>query len=600
MDSLQSAAGSLSQPPSILILTRDEELNIAACLECCLAFSDDVVVLDSCSTDRTVEIAESFPNVRVFRREFDSEYKQRNFGLHEIAYRHAWVYISDADERIPPELAEEIVRTVNDPQQPYDAYRLRYKNMFRGNWIRLASGYPVWLVRLVRPRQVSYEVRETNVHPIVNGRIGELKHHFIHFSFNKGLAHWFFKHNFYSEMEAQAAIKVRRGSAGQWLIGLFNKDRGVRRRAMKNISFFMPARSILRFLYVYFLRLGFLDGSAGFHYAVMISMYEYWIELKIREQKSDWRRRTEEVVSARLTGLKASAGARQAEPPVDSGLPLVEVMIPTLNEADHISQVVANALSLGPVFVLDSGSTDGTQDQARQAGATVVEHPFLNYSAQKNWGLDNLPFRGRWIFILDADERITPELRDEILSSLRAEPSVDGYFVNRLPIFMGGPIRHGGMYPSWNLRLMRRGTCWYENRSVHEHMICNGQTAYLGGEMLHIRRESLTRYIAKHIRYAEMESDEWLKTRFGQSLSAPPLKLFPGALGWRQWVRRIILPRLPASPVWRLLFMFILRLGFLDGRTGWRLARLMACYEYMIVLLSEEKRKARKRRKDPN
>ena len=593
MESPPASSASTGLLPSILILTKDEELNIAACLECCLTFSDDVVVLDSYSIDRTVEIAKSFANVRVIQRQFDTEYQQRNFGLHEILYQHEWVYISDADERIPPALADEIVQTVNDSSQPYEAYRLRYKNMFRGKWIRFASGYPVWLIRLVRPRAVSYEVRETNVHPIVNGRVGELKHHFIHYSFNKGLAHWFSKHNFYSEMEARAAIKITEGSAAHWLAALFNKDRAIRRRAQKNLSFFMPARSVLRFLYVYFTRLGFLDGTAGFHYAAMISMYEYWIELKIRERKSDWRGRADQLVDEHLKGLTStSITAPSAGAAADDGVPLFEVMIPTLNEADHVSEVVANALSLGPVFVLDSGSTDGTQDLARHAGATVVEHPFINYSDQKNWGLDNLPFRSQWVFILDADERITPALRDEIATALCANAAVDGYFINRLPIFMGRPVRHGGMYPSWNLRLLRRGVCRYENRSVHEHMLCNGPTAYLKGEMLHIRRESLSRYIAKHIRYADMESDEWMKMRSGRSQSAPPLKLFPGALGWRQWLRRTLLPRLPASPMWRLLFMYVLRLGFLDGRTGWRLARLMACYEYMISTICEEKKMA--------
>ncbi|HWE01563.1 MAG TPA: glycosyltransferase family 2 protein [Tepidisphaeraceae bacterium] len=565
--------------PSVLILTRNEEVNIAACLESCLAFSDDVVVLDSHSTDRTVEVAESYPAIRVIRRVFDTEWKHRNFGLHEIAYRNDWVYICDADERVTPALGEEIIDAISSAAPSVSAFRVRYMNMLRGHWIRFASGYPVWLIRLVRPPRVGYEVRETNVHPIVDGGIGELKRHFIHYSFNKGMVHWFTKHNFYSEMEARAAIKVTQGSIRPWLAALVDRDRGVRRRGLKNLSFFLPGRSVVRFFYVYLLRLGFLDGTAGLHYSAMISTYEYWIDMKVRELRNDWPGQVDRMVAERLQGQSAA--------PVRT--PVVNVMIPTLNEADHIAQVVANALTLGPVFVLDSGSTDGTQGLARDAGATVVEHPFVNYSAQKNWGLDNIAFNAGWIFILDADERITPELRDEILATLRGGGKIDGYYVNRLPLFMGSAIRHGGMYPSWNLRLFRRGSCRYENRSVHEHMICTGPTAYLTGEMLHLRRESLTRYLAKHIKYADMESDEWIKRRRGQSQSAPAMDLFPGALGWRQWLRRNVLPILPASPIWRVLFMYVLRLGFLDGFAGWRLARLMGCYEYMIVLLYDEK-----------
>src|SRR5471032_3375165 len=122
-------------------------------------------------------------------------------------------------------------------------------------------------------------------------------------------------------------------------------------------------------------------------------------------------------------------------------LAAVDILIPTLNEAGHISDAVKNAAELGPVFVLDSFSTDGTQQLARDAGATVVEHKFVNYAAQKNWGLDNLPFTGRWVFILDADERITAPLRREILHTIEKSSAADGYLVNRLMLFMGRAIR---------------------------------------------------------------------------------------------------------------------------------------------------------------
>jgi glycosyltransferase involved in cell wall biosynthesis len=270
-------------------------------------------------------------------------------------------------------------------------------------------------------------------------------------------------------------------------------------------------------------------------------------------------------------------------------LPAIEVMIPTFNEAAHIEATVANALALGPVFVLDSMSTDGTQEIARRAGATVVEHPFVDYSAQKNWGLDNLALRGEWVFILDADERITPALREEALRKVASPAGVDGYYINRSLIFMGRVIRHGGLYPSWNLRLFRRGKARYEDRAVHEHVVCQGRTDYMRHEMLHIRRESISQYLEKHIRYADMESDEWLKWKFGHSRNAPSGELFKDALRVRQWVRRNIWPRLPMRAMWRFIYMYFFRFGFLDGKAGWHLAELMACYEYMITLLYRDK-----------
>lgn len=269
--------------------------------------------------------------------------------------------------------------------------------------------------------------------------------------------------------------------------------------------------------------------------------------------------------------------------------PRVDVFIPTLNESAHIVEAVTNALKVGPVFVLDSCSTDGTQELARQAGATVVEHAFEGYARQKNWGLENLPFTGDWVFILDADERITTALRDELFVELSKPDAVDGYFVNRLMIILGQAVRHGGLYPSWNLRLFRRGRARYEDRSVHEHMVCDGGTQYLKHPMLHIRRESMSVYIAKHIRYADLESDEWVKRKLGTSGGAATGKLFRDVLRIRQWLRREMWPVIPGRPMWRFLYMYFVRFGFLDGRAGWRLAMLMASYEYMISLLYRDK-----------
>ncbi|MCC6581616.1 MAG: glycosyltransferase family 2 protein [Phycisphaeraceae bacterium] len=280
-------------PVSVLVLTKNEQVNIVECLRD-LQFSDDVVVLDSLSTDKTVELAKQFANVRVFERPFDTEYKQRNFGLHDIAYKHPWLYICDADERVPADLMAEIRRIATDPSPAHVAYRLRYKNMYLGKWIKHATSYPVWLIRMVQPKRVTYEKRETNVHPIVDGTVGEMRSHFIHYSYNNGLRHWFEKHNFYSDHEASEAVGIRQRGLPRWR-EIRQADPIQRRRAVKNVSFFLRGRAVWRFLYQYLLRFGFLDGKAGFHYCAMISMYEYWIELKIRELESDWRSRTDEL-----------------------------------------------------------------------------------------------------------------------------------------------------------------------------------------------------------------------------------------------------------------------------------------------------------------
>lgn len=285
------------EPPSILVLTKDEEINIEACLKC-FEFADDVVVLDSYSSDRTLAIAKRFPNVRIIQRKFDTWSNHSNWALRNIEFKHPWVYYSDADERVPAALRDEILAKINDPSLPYAAYRLRYRNMFMGRWIRHGGLYPVWILRLFRPERVYYEDREVNAHPVVDGQIGELQESFIHYSFNKGLAAWFHKHNSYSQMESHEAMRVLGNSSlGEHLRHAFSSDKLVRRRAIKNLSFYPPMRGLVRFIYMYLLRMGFLDGRAGFHYAGMISMYEYWIELKIREQRARWREHTDRLAT---------------------------------------------------------------------------------------------------------------------------------------------------------------------------------------------------------------------------------------------------------------------------------------------------------------
>jgi glycosyltransferase involved in cell wall biosynthesis len=267
----------------------------------------------------------------------------------------------------------------------------------------------------------------------------------------------------------------------------------------------------------------------------------------------------------------------------------IDIFIPTFNEATHIVDAVNNAKQVGNVYVLDSCSTDDTQQLARDAGATVIEHAWEGYARQKNWGLGNLPMTGQWVFILDADERIMPKLREELFKVVANPNAATGYYVNRLLLFMGKPIRHGGLYPSWNLRFFKRGMARYEDRSVHEHMVCDGPTEYMRHQMLHVRCESMTQYIDKHIRYADLESDEWVKQATGQSQVAQTDQLFRDMLRYRQWVRRHIWPHTPFRPLLRFIYMYIFRLGILDGRPGLSLANLMANYEYMISLLYRDK-----------
>jgi glycosyltransferase involved in cell wall biosynthesis len=264
---------------SILILTLNEENNLPPCLES-VKWCDDIVVLDSFSTDKTVEIAKA-AGARVIQRKFDNWAAHQNWALENISFKHPWVYYSDADEIVTSELRDELLAIAANSGDPNVAYRLRYKNFFMGRWIRHCGIYPAWILRFFRPEKVRWE-RLVNPAPIVDGSEGRLKGHFEHFSFKKGLNAWFDKHNRYSWHEAEESIRsLARG--GFKLAALFSRDPARRRRALKELSFRLPCRPTLRFLYMYFLRLGVLDGAAGYHYCRMLAAYEYMIVLKIQE-----------------------------------------------------------------------------------------------------------------------------------------------------------------------------------------------------------------------------------------------------------------------------------------------------------------------------
>jgi glycosyltransferase involved in cell wall biosynthesis len=267
-------------PVSILILTLNEEKNLPACLES-VKWCDDIVVFDSFSTDQTVEIAKSV-GARVVQRSFDNEKNHREASL-KLPFKHPWVYNPDADEITPPDLHDEIIKVVSDPNRKEVAYRVRFKAMFMGRWIKHSSLYPTWVVRLFRPERISFS-RDINLRYIVDGPEGQLDCHFEHHSFNKGLNAWVEKHNRYSWLEAREAIKSLEESPVLWR-DIFTASSVARRRALKELSFRFPFRPTLRFLYMYILRLGFLDGWEGLTYCRLLSIYEYLIVLKMKEQR---------------------------------------------------------------------------------------------------------------------------------------------------------------------------------------------------------------------------------------------------------------------------------------------------------------------------
>jgi glycosyltransferase involved in cell wall biosynthesis len=263
----------------------------------------------------------------------------------------------------------------------------------------------------------------------------------------------------------------------------------------------------------------------------------------------------------------------------------VSVLIPTLNEEANLPACLASVQFADEVFVLDSFSTDRTLEVARAHGACVVQHAFESYSRQKNWALDKLPFRHPWVLIVDADERVTPELRAEIEIVLTAEAACDGYYLNRRFIFLGTWIRHAGWYPSWNLRLFRHALGRYDDREVHEHVVLNGRVGYLRHDLLHDDVRGLEAFVARHNRYSSLEARARYKAEVGAADRARlPLSVFASPVQRKRFLRERVWPGMPAKPLALFFYMYVVRRGFLDGRAGLALCVFHAFQEFMVGL----------------
>lgn len=272
----------------------------------------------------------------------------------------------------------------------------------------------------------------------------------------------------------------------------------------------------------------------------------------------------------------------------------IAVLIPTKNEEVNLPYALASVKDWAEqVFVLDSGSTDRTQQIAEEHGATFVFHEWEGYARQKNWGLDNLPITAKWVFILDADETITPELAEELIRVASGNDCPEnGFYVNRYLIFLGRRIRHCGYYPSWNVRFFRRGKARYEERQVHEHMIVDGPVGYLAGHMEHHDRRGLDHFIAKHNLYSTLEASELFRIEKDVAKGTMKFRFWGSPIERRRWIKHRIWPKIPMRSFVRWFYMFVLQLGFMDRRAGFHLCKLLADYEHQISLkLSEMRRK---------
>lgn len=233
--------------------------------------------------------------------------------------------------------------------------------------------------------------------------------------------------------------------------------------------------------------------------------------------------------------------------------PRLSVVVVTRDEEDRIRACLESVAWADELVVIDAESQDKTASIARELTDHVVVRPWPGFAAQKNFGLDAA--RGAWILSLDADETVSPGLREEIERVVRDDGPHDGYEVPRRNIFWGRWVRHGGLYPDWQLRLFRRGRGRFGERAVHESVRVDGDVGRLAGHLEHRSYRDVADFLARADRYATLAADDWVAQ--GRRVRA-----------WDFVVR----------PLGRFLGMYVVGAGFLDGARGFLLAALYAYY----------------------
>jgi len=277
----------------------------------------------------------------------------------------------------------------------------------------------------------------------------------------------------------------------------------------------------------------------------------------------------------------------------ESAVP-VSVIILTLNEEINIASCLESLQWADEIILLDSESTDGTIETAKQAreDIRVFTHPFLDFGDQRNWALDHTQPRHEWILFIDADERVTPACAEAIATAIRAPGDKVGYYLTCRNFFLGRWIKHCTLYPSWQLRLLKKGAVRYRKEGHGQREVTDGPLDYIHEPYDHYGfSKGISHWVERHNIYSSNEVE------LIQRLRAEPLALgdlFSGDSVKRRRCLKRLAARAHFRACLRFIYMYFIRLGFLDGIPGLIFCRLRVAHEIIIAakLAEAEKNKS--------
>ena len=251
----------------------------------------------------------------------------------------------------------------------------------------------------------------------------------------------------------------------------------------------------------------------------------------------------------------------------------ISVQILTHNEEKNIEKCILSILPLtDKIYVVDSGSTDKTVEICERYNVTVKSRKWTNYAEQLNWGLDNFDFKTTWIMRLDADEEITSDLVDALKDFINSPPAnITGVYVKRRVYFMGRWIKHGGYYPTWLLRVFKKGIGRCENLWMDEHIVVSeGETMQIHQDIIDKNNKDLTFWTDKHNKYSDREVLDMINKAEKMEVSELAVSLNDGQASSRRWVKDKVYLNFPLfiRPLLYFVYRYFIKLGFLDGKEG--------------------------------
>jgi len=451
-------------PVSVVVITKNEEMNIADCLKS-VSWADEVIILDDFSSDNTVAIARQFTN-RIFLKRMDIEGRHRNYA-YSLA-KNNWVLSLDADERATEGLKKEIEEAIQTSASE-KAFTIPIKAFIGDYWIRHGGWYPASKVRLFEKNHFKYEEAEVHPRVFIDGSCGHLKGDIVHYSYRNFS-------DFLQSVDNQTTLEAKK-----W----FNEKRKI--GALKAVR-----KTIDRFLKTYIVKKGYRDGVVGFMVAYFNGLYQllsyakYWQMLK---------------GGAKPPAANSANRANKRKKKLS-----VTVSIIAKNEEENIRHCLESVEWADEIIVVDGYSTDKTPTIAASFGAKVIRHEFGgSFAEERNIGMREAA--NDWVLHIDADDIVTEDFVKKLEDRLeRGTEDITVFKFRRKNFFLDHCMEHGGWH-HFVPNLVRKGETRYEGK-VHEVPVTQGKIGVIKADIEHYPFKTVSQFVGKQNRYTTIKARE--------------------------------------------------------------------------------------------